>query len=560
MPPLLELLSRHLARHRRSLAVMAFLAGLSNTLVLATINAATGVVGDRDATLRFAVMFAIAIVLFVLVQQKLMRRVATDVERTIEDYRVALFAAVRKTSLPSIEGINRAELFACISRETRVLSQATPAIVVAGQSAVLVLCTLVYMAWLSMTAFIMWSACTVVGAMVHYGRSKEIRTRLAEAYRKENQLVTRTNDLVDGFKEVKMNRLRGSELERDFTALATEVAEHRVTTQMLHSRHFALSQVMFFILAGLMVFVVPILSPTFVDVVVMTTTASLFLIGPLSSVVSVLPTVANVNAAASAILSLRRRLAAMDAEAASDQEPFREFRTLRLEWLLYQHRDATGEGGFTVGPITVTIERGQTVFITGGNGSGKTTLIRLLTGLYSPDRGTIWLDGNVIDASNLPAYRDLFSAVFSDNHLFTELYGIEEIDQAYADRLFEILEIGHKAQIRDRRFTNVMLSGGQRKRLALIAALLERRPVCIFDEWAADQDPYFREKFYRVVLPMLKDAGVTVIAITHDDRFFDIADMHLHMEDGRLHVVRAAPSGAVSADAGPPALAPVEAA
>jgi len=560
MPPLLELLSQRLARHRRSLAVMAFLAGLSNTLVLATINAATGVVGDRDATLRFAVMFGISMLLFVLVQQKLMHRVATDVERTIEDLRITLFSAVRNTSLPSIEGINRAELFACISRETRILSQATPAIVVAGQSAVLVLCTLVYMAWLSMTAFVMWSACTIVGALVHYGRAKEIRARLTEAYQNENQLVARTNDLVDGFKEVKLNRLRGHELERDFTELANEVAGHRITTQMLHSRHYALSQVTFFSLAGLMVFVVPVLSPTFADVVVMTTTASLFLIGPLSSVVSVLPTVANVNASASAILSLRRRLAAMDGEPPSDCAPLRDFRTLRLERVLYQHRDATGEGGFTVGPIDVTIERGQTVFITGGNGSGKTTLVRLLTGLYRADRGAIWLDGAVVDGSNLAPYRDLFSAVFSDNHLFTELYGIEAFDQGYADTLFEILEIGHKSQIKDRRFTTVMLSGGQRKRLALIAALLERRPICVFDEWAADQDPYFREKFYRVILPMLKESGVTVIAITHDDRFFDAADMHLHMEDGRLHVVRAAPPGTQPPPTEPPRLAPVEAA
>mgnify|MGYP001245891388 CR=1 FL=1 len=560
MPPLLELLSQRLARHRRSLAVMAFLAGLSNTLVLATINAATGVVGDRDATLRFAVMFGISMLLFVLVQQKLMHRVATDVERTIEDLRITLFSAVRNTSLPSIEGINRAELFACISRETRILSQATPAIVVAGQSAVLVLCTLVYMAWLSMTAFVMWSACTIVGALVHYGRAKEIRARLTEAYQNENQLVARTNDLVDGFKEVKLNRLRGHELERDFTELANEVAGHRITTQMLHSRHYALSQVTFFSLAGLMVFVVPVLSPTFADVVVMTTTASLFLIGPLSSVVSVLPTVANVNASASAILSLRRRLAAMDGEPPSDCAPLRDFRTLRLERVLYQHRDATGEGGFTVGPIDVTIERGQTVFITGGNGSGKSTLVRLLTGLYRADRGAIWLDGAVVDGSNLAPYRDLFSAVFSDNHLFTELYGIEAFDQGYADTLFEILEIGHKSQIKDRRFTTVMLSGGQRKRLALIAALLERRPICVFDEWAADQDPYFREKFYRVILPMLKESGVTVIAITHDDRFFDAADMHLHMEDGRLHVVRAAPPGTQPPPTEPPRLAPVEAA
>jgi putative ATP-binding cassette transporter len=536
--PLFQLLRHHLSENRRGLVLLALLAGIANTLVLSTINAATEVVGDREGLLRFAILFGISILVFVAVQHRLMYLVSSNVERTIREYRTDLFETIRSVGLAQVESVSRAELFACISRELRIVGNSVPPLVIAMQAVALVCCCLIYMAWLSMTAFLLWISCTVVGMMIHFACAKAIQLQLAEAYVKENELVTYVNDLIDGIKEVKMSQARGRELEQVFGSLAHSLSDHRVTTMMLYSKAFVLSQVTFFLLAGLMVFIVPILSPTFTKVVVMTTTSSLFLIGPVSSIISALPNFANANASAKSILTLKNRLRSLESERLVPSPAFPGFTKLRLDNLFYQHRHASGEGGFIVGPIDLTVERGQVVFITGGNGSGKTTLIRLLTGLYRPDRGTVRLDDTVIEVSNLLAYRDLFATVFADNHLFTELYGLGDIDREYADRLFDILEMGHKSQIKDRRFTNVNLSGGQRKRLALIAALLERKPICIFDEWAADQDPYFREKFYRVILPMLRNEGITVFAITHDDKYFDAADVHLHMEDGHVQVMK----------------------
>jgi putative ATP-binding cassette transporter len=209
--------------------------------------------------------------------------------------------------------------------------------------------------------------------------------------------------------------------------------------------------------------------------------------------------------------------------------------------VIFQHRFNGGEAGLTIGPINMEIRRGQVVFITGGNGSGKTTLIRLLTGLYPVQSGTLWFNRTIVDRTNIVAYRNCISAVFSDYHLFDEMYGLEDVDHHFAERLIDIMEIGHKSRVVGRAFTNTRLSGGQRKRLALIAAVLEKKPICVFDEWAADQDPYFRGKFYRTVIPLLKELGITVVAITHDEKYFDVADVHLHMDNGLLHVVRSSP-------------------
>jgi putative ATP-binding cassette transporter len=301
------------------------------------------------------------------------------------------------------------------------------------------------------------------------------------------------------------------------------------------------SQVTFFVLAGLMAFAVPMLSTVSLETVAMTTTATLFLIGPVSSIVGSLPVFAQANAAAERILILEGSLQklASPLPAASLDKRFSDFKTIQLNAVEFSHRSTWGEGGFEVGPISLNIDRGSTVFITGGNGSGKTSFLYLLLSLYPAAAGIISVDGTTIGPQNIHAYRNLFSTIFSDNHLFEELVGIESFDPEEARHLFELLEMDHKVALEGRRFSSLKLSSGQKKRVAMIATILEKRPVCVFDEWAADQDPHFREKFYRVILPYLKAAGVTIVAITHDDKYFDAADVRLHMADGKLTLVEA---------------------
>jgi putative ATP-binding cassette transporter len=163
-----------------------------------------------------------------------------------------------------------------------------------------------------------------------------------------------------------------------------------------------------------------------------------------------------------------------------------------------------------------------------------------MTGLYIPTSGTVRIDGQPVTADNVAAYRSLFVAIFSDHHLFKELYGVPPIVPAEVDELLALLEMAEKVRVEGRAFDTLALSSGQRKRLAMIAALLEHRPICVFDEWAADQDPHFRRKFYRELLPKLRAWGKTIIAVTHDDRYFDAADVRVHLEEGRVASIAAA--------------------
>jgi putative ATP-binding cassette transporter len=227
-------------------------------------------------------------------------------------------------------------------------------------------------------------------------------------------------------------------------------------------------------------------------------------------------------------------LAAQEGEKAAPA-PLVTWHRLEVAGVTHVFQRADHEGEFVLGPIDLELEPGELVFLVGGNGSGKTTLAKILSGLYVPDQGEIRLDGQRVTDENRDAYRQLFSAVFFDFYLFQTLLGQEQadLDGTAADLLAQ-LQLKGKVRVDQSRLSTTDLSQGQRKRLALLSALLESRPIYLFDEWAADQDPRFKEIFYRHLLPKLKSAGKTALVITHDDRYFEVADRVIKLEEGRI--------------------------
>ncbi len=206
----------------------------------------------------------------------------------------------------------------------------------------------------------------------------------------------------------------------------------------------------------------------------------------------------------------------------------RGFTRIELRKVVYAYAVSDAQ---PLGPIDLTLTAGEIVLVTGGNGSGKSTLMKLLAGLYVPMGGDVMVDRTIWHPDD---YRSLFSAVFTDFHVFdiqpTELLA----DPERIAGLIEVWGLKGKVTLDANGFSSTQLSTGQRKRLALIQALLEDRPILLLDEWTADQDPEFRAWFFDSLLPELKARGRTVVAVTHDDRYFDRGDRVIRMADGQV--------------------------
>ena len=515
-------------------ATMSAVAGLSSAGVLAVINAAADKVSKHESIIPYFFAFLAIVLIYVISKRFIQLTSIRETEQIIHRIRVRIVDKVMKSDLVALERIGRNNIFASAGKETQTISQAAFMLTNAAESFAMLVFSVIYLAWLSIPAFVIGTLFTAFAIWVHLRQMRGINNELREAIDQENTCLDELSDFLAGFKEAKVNASRAGDMFRFFLAQSSRAAHSKITSQSKMAEHFTLTQVMFYMLIATMVFVVPLFSEAFAGVVVKTATSVLFMIGSITTLVSSLPILAQANAAAGNIRAIEDSLNKASRPSPPMREPIGAFREITFRDVTFEHDDATGAATFSEGPINLTLRAGETTFVTGGNGSGKSTLIKLLIGLYQPSSGVIEVDGKPIDDTMLEAYRNMFAVVFSDYHLFKRLYGMMEASQERIDGLLGLLEIRDKTKVVAGEFETLDLSGGQRKRLALLVALLEDRPVVVLDEWAADQDPVFRRKFYEEMLPELKRQGKTIIAITHDDQYYRLADRRIKMEYGRI--------------------------
>jgi putative ATP-binding cassette transporter len=264
--------------------------------------------------------------------------------------------------------------------------------------------------------------------------------------------------------------------------------------------------------------------------------AMLYMIGPMWGLLGMVPTLSRGQVALEKIESLGLALDEGSREGGAERSVSQGAQCVEFSNAVFSY-DPKGEDerSFSLGPLNVMIRTGEVIFIIGGNGSGKSTFVKLLTGLYLPQRGQVTLNGDVIAPTNQDWYRQHFSAVFSDFYLFKKLLGLDpDLVANQADGWLATLRIRHKVTIQHGEYSTINLSQGQRKRLALVTAMLEDRPFYVFDEWAADQDPQYKEVFYGELLPQLRARGKGVIVVTHDDRYFHLGDRVLKLDEGKI--------------------------
>lgn len=515
--------------------------GTANAINLAVINASVDALRSGGPSWQHFVWFALSISLFVYSLRYILYESTRIAEAAVAGVRIRLADKIRRSDLLALESIGESDIHARISRDTAAIAQAARPMFAAAQSVVMILFTMLYIAFVSPVAMLLCLGLIAAGASIYLKDRTGYESGLKESSAQEDQLYDSLNGLLKGFKEVRINHLKSDDVFEEFRSTATRVRDARTRVMILFSNNIVFVEMFFLVLLGAIAFVLPVVSTSFSGSATKIVAAILFFFGPLGSVVTMIPVLAQVNVT---VQNLDRLESTLDAILANSAEcetapstDFSSFRAIRLEAVRFEYQDPGGNASFQIGPVDVEVPRGEIVFLAGGNGSGKTTLLKILSALYHPTQGTIRVDNAEIGPANIQSYRNLFSAIFSDFHLFDKLHGLREAAPERVSQLLELMEIAQKTAFRDGRFTTTQLSTGQRKRLALVVSYLEDKPAYIFDEVAADQDPRFRRYFYETLLPELKRAGKTVVAVSHDDRYFHVADRVLQMDYGALHEI-----------------------
>jgi len=539
-----ELVRREMESSIRRLAFVSALGGISTTAILSAINAGAQAADRGSVSLGSAVLFIIALLLFIQTQHYILITTTAEIEAIIHKLRIRLMDYVRRSELLPLESIGRAEIVGAITRETAVLTQASNTLAFAAQGALLIICVTIYVAYLSFLAFILAVIIVGIGASLFHAKTRQLAIEQREASVWENKLLDRLTDLMDGFKEVRLNSARSEGLYQDIIEVSRSAANIKIRTQSETYKRMILLQSSLYTLLGAVAFVVPSVTTTLGEgAITKTITALVFIVAACFGLVQSIPIVARANAAAERIDDLEIQLRKSAGEAEIEPQTLKQFNKIEIDNVEFRYADRFSEAAFKVGPFNFTLNRGDLVFLTGGNGSGKSTFFKILAGFYRPASGEIRLDGQPVSDRTRDDYRGLIAAIFPDFHLFHKLYGIPDPDMAEVDRMLSEFKLLDKTRIDGGEFSTVDLSSGQRRRLALIVARLENRPILLLDEWAADQDPEFRRKFYFEFLPALNRAGMTVVAISHDDRYIEemkVPCRRLHMEEGRFIEIQSA--------------------
>jgi putative ATP-binding cassette transporter len=530
--------SKRIPKSRRLMIVAvlsSFLAGVGYTLLVAlTKQILTAGLFAQARTIWTFMAFCLVIPLFGFVSQYILLDLTS---RAGYELRIQLSRQILSAPMRQLEKLGPHRLLATITEDIgSVIELVTLLPQTLTQLAMMAGC-LLYLGWLSWQLLLIMLVYMALGLFSHQLPLLRAFHYFRLTREQWDLMYNAFHGLIVGTKELKLNtRRREGFLEQQLNPAASALQQYGMKANAISMAVSNWGQILFFIFIGLLLFVTPHVLAVEQQVLVGYTLAVLFLITPLTIILNQIPAIERAALAAERIEVLGLSLAEVQPESlALRPAPDTSWRRLDLIDVthVYQHDGADGE--FELGPITLSMTPGELIFLIGGNGSGKTTLAKLLMGLYQPDSGQIRVDDRLIMEPERDDYRQRFSVVFYDFYLFERLFGADDSDlDARIESYLKTLQLSHKLQIKDGKLSTLELSQGQRKRLALLNAYLEDRPIYIFDEWAADQDPQFKQIFYYHLLPDLKARGKTIIVISHDDRYYSLADRVIKLESGKL--------------------------
>ena len=457
-------------------------------------------------------------------------------QSALAELRSYISARVLVTDFRRLEILGGPKIQSALSEHSTNVAQffvSMPAILT---NAVVVIGCMIYMALLSWQIFLTAIVLIGLGSLGYHLAHLQAIRYLSKASIEQDRLFKHFRSLTDGAKELRLHAGKRFAFKDEVLGQSIdEVRRSRALGMSIFVASASWGNFLIYAFIGLVLFFLVGDMPDRTRVMTGFALVFLYMVVPLEVLLLNIPRANLARVAAERIEEITRHIPFSAGTDRKNAVPASNFKNLTLRAVTHCYYHEQSDEVFELGPLDLEFQAGSVTFLVGGNGSGKTTLAKLLVGLYAPESGEVYVDGERIEEYNRDSYRQLFSAIFSDFHLFERLLELErsDLDEA-GNRLLKRFHLQHKVKVSDGAFTTQALSQGQRKRLALVAACLEDRPFLVFDEWAADQDPVFKEVFYRQLLPELKAQGKAVLVISHDDRYFHLGDRLLKLEEGQL--------------------------
>ncbi|MCP4152750.1 MAG: cyclic peptide export ABC transporter [bacterium] len=514
---------------------VSLLPGIGNGIALFIL---TGSFGVKQGLGFIIYYFLLALFLYAVSYKVSQSELIVTSNSIVLDLRMKLIKKIFATTYQKFEKIDRGRVYSTLDSDISVIGTSALTFVGTITSTMTIVVIFVYLGTVSMGAmFLILGVLSVLVFLLHLISEKNMW--LFEASRNaRNVFMGLIDGLLNGYKELRLHKNKMLEYEKDIEETSLEFCDKNNRARITFVVVDIIGNSMMFFLLGATCFVFPVLFPG-IDVYTLMSYVMIliYLMEPVSNLLNAIPGLIQLQVSWRRVQQFIEDIPSGSLSTSGDT-PHREpgvIEKIEARNLVFQYDHTNEHEKFSVGPIDLEAKKGEIIFVVGGNGSGKTTLAKLLTGLYEPDRGHIEINGEKVDNQTLGEY---YSTVFSDFYLFEKLYNVDVAGQdALIEDNLKRLELDEKVHIKNRSFSTVNLSGGQRKRLALFLCFLEDRPIYLFDEWAADQDPQFRRFFYRDLLMRMKEKGKIIIAITHDDHYFDVADKIIKLDMGKIDIM-----------------------
>ena len=512
--------------------LLGLLSGGLSARLIALVNQAVQRPNHAEGAIQFFVLVCLTLAVS-LASQFMLIGLSQD---AIYQLRLGMSRNILRSPLHHLEHLGNHRLLASLTDDVRSLSHTVSLVPNLCVDLATIAGCLIYLAWLSSYLLVLLVLVTLVAIWGIQATMRKAHGLFAIARNEEDHLFHHFQAITAGTKELKLNRDRQTDfLTHQLAPSANTMRQKNKHAMKIFAVADGLGQFSLFAILGMVLFVAPRLVDVPMPLLATYALTVTYLTMPFQNLLHRLPDILRGKVALQKIDHMQLALAHDPESVTAYPDEMVQACHVELRQVTYHYHPGGGEHGFTLGPISLSLAPGQITYLIGGNGSGKSTLAKLITGLYPPQSGQLVLSGVAITEQNQDWYRQHVSAVFSDFYLFDRCLGLQrpDVDQT-VNYYLKQLQLDHKVRVHDGVLSTTRLSQGQRKRLALLTTYLEDRPIYLFDDWAADQEPAFRELFYTDILVRLKRQGKTVVVISHDDRYFYLADQLIKLDYGQL--------------------------